>query len=167
MILGHKVEIISACQTYNELMKTTNFSTTQTGFTLIEILVVVTIIGIMMVVGVTAFATLQKRGRDARRRGDLQAAQDALEQYFSEKTEYPVAGDCPNLSSDLDADNYMPGGIPDDPKTGDVNYQYACNSSETSYCICASLETGSGNADADDCSSWVQDGDFFCVSNLQ
>ncbi len=53
------------------------------GFTLLELLVVISIIAILISVGMTSFATAQKKGRDAKRKGDIKSVQNALEQYYS------------------------------------------------------------------------------------
>ena len=58
------------------------------GFSLLELLVVISIIGILIAISAVGFTTAQKRGRDARRRGDLKAWQDALEQTYAEHTNY-------------------------------------------------------------------------------
>ncbi len=139
------------------------------GFTLLELLVVISIIGILIALGVVAFSTAQKKGRDARRKGDMKAVQDGLEQYYSKNMGYPAAADCSALGSTLSSGGYMNAGIPDDPKTADSSFQYACDSNSDEYCVCAELESGGGNANAPDASgcNWSQGGDFFCVSNLQ
>jgi prepilin-type N-terminal cleavage/methylation domain-containing protein len=49
------------------------------GFTLVELLVVVSIIAILAVVGMTILTGVQARARDARRQSDIQAIAKALE----------------------------------------------------------------------------------------
>lgn len=49
------------------------------GFTLVELLVVVSIIAILSVIGVAVFTSVQKNARDARRKGDIEAIAKALE----------------------------------------------------------------------------------------
>lgn len=58
------------------LPKTSN---TPKGFTLVELLVVVSIIAILAVVGMTIFTGVQSRARNARRQSDIQAIAKALE----------------------------------------------------------------------------------------
>lgn len=51
----------------------------KSGFTLVELLVVITIIAILSVIAMTVFTNVQKSARDARRRGDIDAVAKALE----------------------------------------------------------------------------------------
>lgn len=53
------------------------------GFTLLEILVVISIIGILVGFAATSYSTAQKKARDAARKGQLRSISAALEQYFS------------------------------------------------------------------------------------
>ncbi len=53
------------------------------GFTLLELLVVIGIIGLLVGLGAVSFSTAQKKARDAKRRGDVQAHKNAFEQYYS------------------------------------------------------------------------------------
>ena len=53
------------------------------GFTLVELLVVITIIAILSVIGITIFGGVQKTARDARRRGDIDALAKAAELNYS------------------------------------------------------------------------------------
>lgn len=60
------------------------------GFTLVELLVVVAIIGILATIGMVMYAGAQKSGRIAKRIQDLKAIQTALELYYSVNKTYPV-----------------------------------------------------------------------------
>ena len=53
------------------------------GFTLMELLVVISIISILVTIGLSSFSTAQKKGRDVRRKGDLSSLSNALEQFYS------------------------------------------------------------------------------------
>jgi len=59
------------------------------GFTLVELLVVMTIIGILAVVSLANFRTSQMKARDAQRKSDLRQIANALEAYMSDHGGYP------------------------------------------------------------------------------
>jgi len=61
------------------------------GFTLIELLLVIIITGILITVISGSFFTSLKKGRDARRKADLEQIQRALEMYYEDKRVYPTA----------------------------------------------------------------------------
>lgn len=86
------------------------------GFTLIELMVVITIIAVLSLISVVAFNTVQKNARDAKRRGDIDAIANALEankdpignykalaaaQFAAQSLPTPPAGSvyCANLST--------------------------------------------------------------------
>ena len=61
------------------------------GFTLLEILVVIGIIAILVTLGFASYTTVQKKARDAKRKGDLTTFQKAMEECYSVNTyAYPV-----------------------------------------------------------------------------
>lgn len=64
----------------------------QLGFTLVELLVVMAILGILAVVSLANFRTSQMKGRDAQRKSDLRQIANALEAYMSDYGGYPSAG---------------------------------------------------------------------------
>ncbi len=144
-----------------------NYFRQSAGFTLLELLVVISIIGILIAISVVGFTAAQKRGRDARRRGDMKAWQDALEQTYSEYTNYQGAGSsttCQDAVTD-----HMNGVTPADPKGGTYAYVASCPAGGDSYCLCAHLEQdNSGNSNDSDCDfDDSGDEDYFCMSNLQ
>jgi len=61
------------------------------GFTLVELIVVITIIMVITALGVVNFAGINKRSRDSRRVADLKKVSIALEIYRQENGEYPSA----------------------------------------------------------------------------
>lgn len=60
------------------------------GFTLIEILVVVAIIGVLATISLMALNTSRAKARDARRIEDVRKIALALEQYTADNGDYPV-----------------------------------------------------------------------------
>lgn len=71
------------------------------GFTLVELLVVISIIAILAVVGITVFSGVQKSARDTKRRADLKAIAMALEIYKSSNNIYPMTPSGHWFCSDL------------------------------------------------------------------
>lgn len=61
------------------------------GFTLIEILVVMVIIGVLATIGLGQFQSAQVKGRDAKRKSDLKNIGTALEVYYNDKRSYPLS----------------------------------------------------------------------------
>lgn len=64
----------------------------KSGFTLIELMVVIVIIGILVSLGTFAFLSSQKKSRDARRKSDLDSVARALEMYNTDIGSYPAGG---------------------------------------------------------------------------
>lgn len=71
-------------------MLKTAFRSNKKGFTLVELLVVITIIAILATIGLTIYGGARKSARTAKRIQDLKAIQTALEVYYSVNKTYPV-----------------------------------------------------------------------------
>ena len=108
------------------------------GFTLIELMVVIAIIGILASIVLVSLNSARKKSRDARRLSDIKQLQLALEMYFDSNGHYPTA------LSDLVTGGYM-SQVPTDPLTGD-NYSYAYypSTDPTDYHLGATIEDPSG-----------------------
>jgi len=84
--------------------------TAQAGFTLLELLVVMTIIGILAAIAVPALRDSPQRAREASLREDLFTMRSVIDQYHGDKLVFP-----PDLQT-LVTDGYMRK-IPVDPMT--------------------------------------------------
>ena len=82
----------------------------QRGFTLIELIVVVTIIGILAAVAVSNVRFAQQKAREAALRDDLFEMRKAIDNYYADKQKYP------DSLSALVSDHYLRR-LPSDPIT--------------------------------------------------
>lgn len=65
----------------------------QSGFTIVELLIVIVVIGILAAIVITTFVGVQKKGRDADRKADVNSIYSQVEVYFAEKSKYPTLVD--------------------------------------------------------------------------
>lgn len=80
---------------------------TKSGFTLVELLVVVLIIGILATISIASYSAMQARGRDSRRTTDVANLTKALELYYDDTGAFPVPG---NAGSSLGNNWYSTNG---------------------------------------------------------
>lgn len=64
----------------------------QSGFTIVELLIVIVVIGILAAIVITTFTGVQKKGRDADRKTDINSLYGQIEVYFAENSRYPTLG---------------------------------------------------------------------------
>lgn len=123
------------------------------GFTLLELLVVISIIGILVAMGAASFSVAQRQGRDARRRADMKSYQTCMEQaYVTDNSVYNGAnsGACAT-------------GLSDPVSTASNQYHFVPGVS--SYTGCAYMDNGKGNSTTNTFSATGTT--WFCVKNLQ
>jgi len=61
----------------------------QTGFTIIELIVVIVVIGILATLSYIGIANTQARSRDTHRTTDIDTLHSRLEEYYTDKGAYP------------------------------------------------------------------------------
>jgi len=127
------------------------------GFTLIELLVVISIIGLLSTISVVALNGARKKGRDAKRVGDIRQMQTALELYFNDNYAYPIAATALTLggstadtlcktagfSGTCGGTTYM-GIVPANPTPNGAAYTYAITTTGATYSISFTLEEATG-----------------------
>lgn len=62
----------------------------QSGFTIVELLIVIVIIGILAGLVITTFTGIQQRARNSERQTDLRALSSQLEAYYTKNGSYPT-----------------------------------------------------------------------------
>lgn len=87
----------------------------QKGFTIIELLVVIVVIGILLALLIPNLFSAQARARDTDRKNDLKVIREQLETYYNDNGSYPEA------TADL-VPSYMDA-VPTDPQ-GAAAYTY-------------------------------------------
>ncbi len=63
----------------------------QKGFTIVELLIVIVVIGILAALVLNTFSGVQKRARDTQRQTDVNAIATQLEVYYNDNGTYPLA----------------------------------------------------------------------------
>ena len=109
----------------------------QRGFTIVELLIVIVIIGILAAIVIVAYNGITQRGRDSQRLSDMKSIEKALELYHADNGGYPTcnntvynAGDALSVCSmDSIKNSLVPkyiAKLPVDPtNSGSDVYKYA------------------------------------------
>lgn len=141
-------------ESVGDLPSTTFFAKSGAGFTLMELLVVMVLLGILVSLGLSSYRSSQTKSRDSRRKSELRQISLALETYFNDKGKYPnadgsghIMGCTPDDASicswgsqfiDKNSTIYMVT-LPADPISG-MSYYYSVGALNTSYQLYARLE---------------------------
>lgn len=134
----------------NCFQKNKNFQ--KSGFTLVEVLVVVGIIGLLASVVLVGLGTFRTRSRDARRIADLREVQNALELYYTGNNSYPKVTGWENLEKALTGATIGISNIANDPLGGNNTYYYCYSTVDASpqgYILGAKFEDSSNPALSD------------------
>lgn len=108
------------------------------GFTLVELLVAMSILAVLMAVLLPNLMGSRQRARDSKRMADLQAVKGALRMYYNDNQTYPVGSRITDLSAELS--QYL-------PAISQIGYTYYGFDNGEAFWLCTELETGAGDAD--------------------
>jgi len=61
----------------------------QKGFTIVELLIVIVVIGILATLVIVTFSGIQQKGRNSQRQTDINALQSHVEAFYADKGYYP------------------------------------------------------------------------------
>jgi prepilin-type N-terminal cleavage/methylation domain-containing protein len=103
------------------------------GFSLIEILVVVTIMATLTAIGMVSYSQISKNSRDGKRKADLEQVRAALVLYRTESGEYPTSVDWSTMEP---IENQISVTSMSDPRGGTYDY----TSDGLTFTLCATLE---------------------------
>lgn len=114
------------------------------GYTLVELMVAISILALLFAAGVTSYSKASGRSRDAKRKSDIEQLRSALEMYRADNSSYPSTGTVwQDITIALDTalvSSYMPS-LPIDPQSGiSYMYQSPIDVGTTTYCLTAFME---------------------------
>jgi type II secretion system protein G len=123
----------------------------ESGFTLLELLIVIVIIGILALLIIPNITSAPKKARDTQRKTDLRAIQKGLEEYFVSNNVYPTvasAGVADTVLTALTAGaTPIMKTVPVDPKTPSAApFQYGyVSAAGATYTLTGCLENSGDN----------------------
>lgn len=128
------------------------FKRNESGFTIVELLIVIVVIGILAALVLNTFSGIQERARDTERRTDINSLATQLEVYYADNGGYPDGAtvgftvDTTNLPGlDAEALNDPNGNalnVGSDPDSATDN-QYHYNPTSCTAGLCTTFELGS------------------------
>lgn len=129
------------------------------GFTIVELLIVIVVIGILATLVIVTFTGIQKKARDSQRQTDVQSMQSQLEAYYTNTGTYPALS---MMNDGAWRSANMKGLDPDslkDPKATTGNMAVATSATVYGYTpllgTAACTVTGTGAAATADCDAYT------------
>lgn len=105
------------------------------GFSLIELLVVISIIGILSTILVTNFMGMREKAKDAQKIQDLNSMKNALRSYYNDNQSYP--DDISKIGG-----TYL-------PSLENIGFTYFYSTDGETFSIGVTLDSGAGNEDVE------------------
>jgi general secretion pathway protein G len=122
------------------------------GFTLIEILLVVVIIGMLAGIAAVSVPKNMRRAREAKAAADISAISMAIQTYYMDKGKYPSSLDLLVQGEEP----YLEKGVPDDPWQNKYQYAYPGSHKPLKFDLYCYGEDGVQSGD--DIANWQNQG---------
>lgn len=119
------------------------------GFTIVELLIVIVVIGILALLVITTYSGIQQKARNSKRSADVKSLQTQIEAFYQDKGYYPSRADMNNDSwvttnmKSLDKNAMV------DPKNPTQSNDFVAAPAANSYAY-AVLNSADGSCEADD-----------------
>lgn len=124
----------------------------QSGFTIVELLIVIVVIGILAAIVITTFTGVQKKGRDADRKSDINAIYSQVEVYFAQNSKYPTLA---NLNDDTWRDANVKGLTDDAIHAPNSTTDLAATGTGTDYYVYSATPANCDNGTNGDCTGFT------------
>jgi prepilin-type N-terminal cleavage/methylation domain-containing protein len=129
-----------------------SFKKNSRGFTIVELLIVIVVIGILAALVVTTYNGIQQKARDTERKTDVNALHGQVEAYSAQNGKYPTLA---NINDSTFRQNNMKGLDPaalQDPKG---TSQALCGTVQADCYAYVATPTGCDNAANGDCTGYT------------
>jgi prepilin-type N-terminal cleavage/methylation domain-containing protein len=104
------------------------------GFTIVELLIVIVVIGILAAITMVAYGTIQQRAKNTATISAVNAYDKLVKLHITGENAYPltsstclqvISGVCSSRSATMDANLRKYGSLPNDQAYSDITYSYA------------------------------------------
>ena len=133
----------------------TSLNNKQRGFTIVELLIVIVVIGILAALVITTFNGIQQKGRDTERQTDIKALHGQLEAYYAQNGYYPTLANLNDRAAGGFVASNLKGldaGAFEDPNATSADLVAAPASRSYAYAV---TPNGCDNTSGNECTSYT------------